>query len=144
MSYPNLPIDTASLTVSGDDTRIVSLPNQPTTSLRFNMTVTEGQNLILKNVGTMNATYASEGVAEQSVALPVGTFYSVTQPVVALCVKPSGPITVNLLIGGQGTLLNVTKMLFIDEELDGFEINNPTSSTATDVQAALFYVLKPQ
>lgn len=143
MGYPNLPVKTGPLMTQDCDC-IVSLPDQPTTSLRFNMTVTEGQNLILKNVGTINATYASNNVAEEFVTIAPGQTYTVNQPTVALCIKTSALVQANLMVNGQGLAFSVTKMLFIDEALDSFSITNPTGTGATNTTVALFYALKAQ
>jgi hypothetical protein len=124
---------------------IVSLPVQSTTSMRFSMTITEGQNLVLKNVGTINATYASDNVAEESVTIPPGEFFSINQPLVALCIRVSSVALVNMIVsGGTAIAMNVSKMIFIDEELEGFEISAPAGTDAPDVRVDLFYALKTQ
>lgn len=143
MGYPNLPVNTGPIMTQDCDC-IVTLPDQPTTSLRFNMTVTEGQNLILKNVGTMNATYASNNVAEESLTLIPGQTFNQNQPVVALCIKTTGLVQVNLMVNGVGMAFSVTKMLFIDEVLDSFSITNPTGIGAVNADIALFYAIKSQ
>lgn len=144
MGYPVIITPPVPAANSGDCLDcIVSLPVQPTTSMRFSTTITEGQNLVLKNVGTINATYPSDNVAEQSVTIPPGQFYSLSQPLVALCVKVSSTALVNLLAsGGTAIAVNVSKMLFIDEELEGFEISAPTGTNAPDVRVDLFYAVK--
>ena len=143
MGYPNLPVNTEPLMTQDCDC-IVTLPEQPTTSLRFNMTVTEGQNLILKNVGTMNATYASNNVAEESLTLVPGQTFNLNQPVIALCIKTTGLVQVNLMVNGVGMAFSVTKMLFIDEVLDSFSITNPAGTGAVNADIALFYAIKSQ
>lgn len=140
MAYPNLPENTGPLQTQDCDC-IVSLPVQSTTSMRFNMTITEGNNLILKNVGNVNAIYVSDSLAEESVSVAPGQTYAVSSAVMALCVKTDSPVMANLLVNGQGIAFNVTNMLFIDEVLDSFEISTPSTATK-DANVALFYVLK--
>jgi hypothetical protein len=143
MGYPNLPVNTGPL-ITQDCDCIVTLPEQSTTSLRFNMTVTEGQNLVLKNVGTLNATYPSDNVAEESLTLVPGQTFVLNQSVIALCVKTNALVQVNLIVNGIGMAFSVSKMLFIDETLDSFTITNPTGTNATNANVALFYAIKPQ
>lgn len=143
MGYPNLAVNTGPLMTQDCDC-IVTLPEQSTTSLRFNMTVTEGQNLVLKNVGTLNAAYPSDNVAEESLTLVPGQTFALNQPVIALCIKTSGLVQVNLIANGVGMAFSVSKMLFIDETLDSFTITNPTGTGATNANVALFYAVKPQ
>jgi hypothetical protein len=143
MGYPNLPVNTGPLMTQDCDC-IVTLPEQSTTSLRFNMTVTEGQNLVLKNVGTLNATYPSDNVAEESLTLVPGQTFVLNQSVIALCVKTNALVQVNLIVNGIGMAFSVSKMLFIDETLDSFTITNPTGTNATNANVALFYAIKPQ
>jgi hypothetical protein len=122
---------------------IVTLPVQSTTSLRFNMNITQGQNLVLKNVGTLNATYASDNVAQESVTIPPGEFYAVNQPIVALCVQVTAPAMVNLMLsGGVAFAVNVSNMFFIDEALQGFEVSAPAGTNAPTVRANLFYAIQ--
>lgn len=141
MEYPNLPVNTGPQTMQDCDC-IISLPVQSTTSLRFKMEVTEGQNLILKNVGTLNATYVSDSVAEEFVTIAPGQTYTANRNTMALCIKPSSMVQVNLTINGQSLMFSVSKMLFIDEELDEFAITNPASTDAKSVDVAIFYALK--
>lgn len=120
---------------------IVSLPVQPTTSMRYNMTISEGQNLVLKNVGTLNATYASDNVAQQLVTIQPGQFFSINQKMIALCIKVSSNAVVNLIGSGGAIAFNVSKMLFIDETLDGVEVSVPAGADAVPVTVAFFYVI---
>ncbi len=142
MSYPT--INPAPISSNSNCTDcIVTLPPQPTTSLRFNMNITQGQNLVLKNVGTINATYPSDSVAQESLTIQPGEFFSINQPMIALCIQVSSPILVNLNLGG-GTAIafNVSTMLFLDENLDGIEISVPTGPEAVAVTVALFYAIQ--
>lgn len=141
MSYP--VINTPPLPATDNCTDcIVTLPVQSTTSMRFNMTVTEGQNLVLKNVGNINATYVSDNVGEQLVTIQPGEFFSISQNMVAICVQVSSVALVNLLMsGGTAVALNVSKMLFIDEALEGVEVSVPTGADAVPVTVSFYYAL---
>jgi hypothetical protein len=141
MSYPVIQLPPIS-TNSNCEECIVTLPAQSTTSMRFNMIVTEGQNLVLKNVGTINATYASDNVAEELVTIQPGAFFSINQPLIALCVKVSSVAVVNLIMsGGTAVAFNVSQMIFIDEPLQGVEVSVPTGTGAVPVTVSLFYAM---
>jgi hypothetical protein len=139
MGYP--VINTPPLPATSNCTDcIVSLPAQSTTSMRFNMTVTQGENLVLKNVGTINATYASDNVAQELVTIQPGAFFSITQNMIALCIQVSSTALVNLIVsGGTAVAFNVSKMIFIDEELEGVEVSVPAGAEAVPVTVAFFY-----
>jgi hypothetical protein len=144
MSYPviNPPPSASGETVGTCTDCIVSLPSQPTTSMRFQTIITQGQNLVLTNVGTINATYPSNNVAEQQVTIPPGEFFAINQPVLAMCVQVNAPAVVNLILpGGTAIALNVAQMIFIDEALQGFEISSPSGTSAPTVTANVFYAL---
>jgi hypothetical protein len=121
---------------------IVTLPVQSTTSMRFNMNVTKGQNLVLENVGIINATYASNNVAQETVTIAPGGFFNISQSMIALCIKVSSPALVNLnLGGGTAVAFTVNTLLFIDEALSGVEISVPTGTNAVSVNVSLFYAM---
>ena len=141
MSYPVIQMPPVSTNANCEEC-IVSLPTQPTTSMRFKMEITEGQNLVLKNVGTINATYASNSVAEELVTIQPGAFFSINQPLMALCVKVSSTAVVNLIMsGGTAVAFNVSKMIFIDEPLVGVEVSVPAGTGAVPVTVAFFYAI---
>lgn len=141
MSYPT--IQTPPVPSSSNCTDcIVTLPAQPTTSLRFNMNITQGENLVLKNVGTINATYASDNVAQELVTIQPGAFFSINQSMIALCIKVSSAALVNLIMsGGTAVAFNVSKMIFIDEALEGVEVSVPTGASAVPVTVSFFYAM---
>jgi hypothetical protein len=121
---------------------IVSLPVQSTTSLRFNTIITQGENLVLKNVGTINATYVSDNVAEELVTIQPGAFFSITQNMIALCIQVSSPALVNLIMsGGTAVAFNVSKMIFIDEALQGVEVSVPAGANAVPVTVSFYYAM---
>jgi hypothetical protein len=141
MSYPVIITPPLPATDNCTDC-IVSLPAQSTTSLRFNTTITQGENLVLKNVGTINATYVSDNVAQELVTLQPGEFFSITQNIIALCIQVSSTALVNLVMtGGTAVALNVSKMIFIDEALQGVEVSVPTGADAVPVTFSFFYAL---
>jgi hypothetical protein len=139
MSYPT--IQTPPVSTNPECAQcIVSLPVQSTTSMRFNMNITQGENLVLKNVGTINATYASDNVAQELVTIQPGAFFSITQNLIALCIQVSSTALVNLIMsGGTAVAFNVSNMLFIDEPLQGVEVSVPTGTGAVPVTVAFFY-----
>lgn len=140
MGYPTIQTPPVSTNANCTDC-IVTLPVQSTTSMRFNMTVTEGQNLVLKNVGTINATYASDSVAEELITIQPGAFFTITQNMIALCIQVSSTALVNLIMsGGTAVAFNVSKMIFIDEALEGVEVSVPTGANAVPVTVSFFYV----
>jgi hypothetical protein len=121
---------------------IVTLPVQSTTSMRFNMNITQGENLVLKHVGTINATYASDNVAQELVTILPGAFFSINQNMIALCIQVSSPALVNLIMsGGTAVAFNVSNMLFIDEALEGVEVSVPTGTGAAPVTVSFFYAM---
>jgi hypothetical protein len=141
MGYPVIQTPPLPATSNCSDC-IVSLPVQPTTSLRFNTIITQGENLVLKNVGTINATYASDNVAQEIVTIPPGEFFSITQNMTALCIQVSSTAVVNLLVsGGTAVAFNVSKMIFIDEALEGVEVSVPAGEDAVTVTASFFYAM---
>jgi hypothetical protein len=146
MAYPVIQTPPVPAANSGDCLDcIVSLPVQSTTSMRFSTTITEGQNLVLRNVGTINATYTTDNVAEESLTIQPGTFFTVNQPTSALLVRVSSDAVVNLILAGDVAIaLNVAKMIFIDQELQGFEVSVPAGQDAVAVQVDLFYAITAQ
>jgi hypothetical protein len=141
MSYPTIQTPPVSTNPNCAEC-IVTLPPQSTTTLRFNMNITKGQNLVLSNVGTINATFASNNVAQETVTIPPGGFFNINQSMIALCIQVSSPALVNLnLGGGTAVAFNVNTMLFIDEALTGVEISVPTGTNAVAVNVSLFYAM---
>jgi hypothetical protein len=110
--------------------------------MRFNMNITQGENLVLKHVGTINATYASDNVAQELVTILPGAFFSINQNMIALCIQVSSPALVNLIMsGGTAVAFNVSNMLFIDEALEGVEVSVPTGTGAAPVTVSFFYAM---
>lgn len=141
MSYPTIQTPPVSSNPNCADC-IVTLPPQPTTSMRFNMLISEGQNLVLKHVGAINSTYASDNVAQESVTIQPGAFFSITQNMIAICVQVSSTALVNLIMsGGTAVAFNVAKMIFIDEPLQGVEVSVPTGTGAVPVTVAFYYAM---
>lgn len=109
---------------------IVTLPVQPTTSLRYSVVVTEGNNLVLKNRGTIEAVYASNTLGSEHLTLTPQQQYSWSQSFTSLCISTDQPIQVSLKTAVSTVVFTVTKVLVIDQPFIGVTILNPASNVA--------------
>lgn len=112
---------------------IVTLPVQPNTSMRYSVVVTEGNNLILKNRGQIDAVYASNTLGAEHVTLGPQQQYTWSQPFSSLCIGTDQPVQVSLMTAVSTVVFTVTKLLIIDQQFIGLSILNPASDTTVPV-----------
>jgi hypothetical protein len=113
--------------------------------MHYSMTISQGYNLVLKNAGTVNGTYASNNLGAESVTLPPDGRFTLAQSLTSLAIGVDHPVMVSL--GSNGTMItfSINKMFFIDQEFDSLTIINPapnTIPTSPSVKVVLFFTLK--
>lgn len=115
---------------------IISLPDVPKTSIKFNIDIQNGYNSIIKEVGAANGYYPSENLANESIEIQPGQNYQQSQQINALCVSTNTPIVLILTTSSSTITLNVNQVIILDDEYQSFEIQNTGTTVA---KVAIYY-----
>lgn len=107
---------------------IVSLPVQPSTSMVFEVQVSEGIRSVIKRLGFARGYYPADNVGSSGLALAPGGSYS-TGPVTSLLVSTDQPIQVTVSVAGQAMTFNVKSLLILDDAYDSVTVTNPGAAT---------------
>jgi hypothetical protein len=120
----------------GDCNCIISLPDAPKTSIKFNIDVQTGYNAIIKEVGAANGYYPLENLATESIEVQPGQTYQQIQQINALCINTDTPIILTLTTTSTTITLNIKQTIILDDEYQSFKIENTGTTIA---KVALYY-----
>lgn len=119
---------------------IVSLPDQPKTSMRYEVSVTEGLNAILNHVGTVNGYYPSNTLGTENLSLAPGSSYTWTTEFASVCIGTTQPIQVTSALGAAINTFNVQSVYVTDQGFTSMTVTNPATATQT-ANVAIFYTV---
>ncbi|WP_391857908.1 hypothetical protein, partial [Vibrio cidicii] len=124
---------------------IVSVPPAPPASLRFRLNVVEGQNLVLKQVGTLSSIYPASGVGAIGQRLTPTTSMTLG-PVQGLAIATTAPLTVEVTTPTAVNItFNVNTMLVLDDKYTAVVITNsaPVAANSPNADVSVYYA-QPQ
>ena len=106
---------------------LVSVPTPPVTTMSFDTQVYVGQNKIRRNVGTYTSMYVGTSVTDRILDLAPAALVTITEPMTAVVIKTSQPITVTL---DATNILYVNSFLALDSAiLTSLKIQNNAANT---------------
>src|SRR6266702_7412661 len=89
---------------------IVSLPVQPSTSMVFEVSISEGIKSVIKRLGVARGYYPADNLSSLALSLAPGGAYTVG-PFTSLLVTTDTPVQVTVVIAGQAMTFNVNSLL---------------------------------
>ncbi len=114
-------------------------------SVRLEVGVTAGSNLVLRSVGSFAQIYHDDQSAQFKLSLAAGAVYTVTGGTSLLFLSVSGPVTVALTpitVGGTVISMTVNSLLVQDGSWASVTLTNP-GTTAVDVNMVYLPYVAP-
>lgn len=120
---------------------IISVPAHSRTSMRYEVQVEQGINLVTKKVGQQAAYVPSSGIGIEQVELAAGKSF-ISPAVTSVCVMTDTPVQVTVVSGTVTMTFVVNSVLVLDDNYSSVTVSNPNAAPSTIVaHVSVFYTM---
>lgn len=120
------------------DCCIVSIPAYPQSGLQYQISVNQGQNLVLKSLGTSLGYYPADMITSTGIPMAPGSTWVSGASASSVLIITDQPLQVTLASESITQTLNVNQLLLVDDVYDSVTIQNPSTATET-ANVSVFY-----
>lgn len=117
---------------------IISLPAQPTHAVNLRVQTTVSDNLVIRETGAYQQSYANAQSLDMFVQIVASGNYAIPSGTQFVFLHVSSPVAVTAVLAGVNMTFNVNSFLILDTPYDAIQISNP--STASSVNMNLVYI----
>jgi hypothetical protein len=112
---------------------IVSLPAQPTHAVNLRVQTSTSDNLIIRETGAYQQSYANAQSTDLFVAIAPSGNYAIPSGTQFLFLYASAPVQVLAIDSGVTQTLNVNTFLILDSAYSSIQISNPSTTEAVNI-----------